>query len=193
MTVKEYFKSKYKQDVTDYPHNILLVHDLPPRKRDNGKSRSLFLCPELCHLTGYPPCIRTNHDLMKKVSRKNKLPSQDRCKKAIQCAQRMCEKAKTEASPLVITPEIIKIKGRLVADAPMFLQTKTSRTKKIGINDLQKDWKRNGMFDQKTLGKGEWALFYQKPINQKKADKLASKMINETKQMGNNVLAPPIL
>eukprot|EP00493_Phyllostaurus_siculus_P013049 UN13240 len=75
----------------------------------------------------------------------------------------------------------------------MFLQTKTSRTKKIGINDLQKDWKRNGMFDQKTLGKGEWALFYQKLINQKKADKLASKMINETKQMGNNVLAPPIL
>ena len=91
MTVTEFYKTKYQREVKDYSPAVLLAHDLAPRKRDAGRTRTLYLVPEFCRLTGYPPKIRKNHALMKKLSRANKIPSDIRAEKVEECAKVLAE------------------------------------------------------------------------------------------------------
>jgi len=191
ITVKEYYKEQYNIDTDDYEEcDILLCHDLSPRVRDAGKTRKLYIIPALCHLTGYPAKIRRNHMLMKKISRANKLPSKVRCEKVIKCAQRLSEAALGSDSPLLISPVIQPIRGRMIAPAPMFLQNKNA-TKKIEIANLQAQWKRFGMFDQKKLAENEWAVVFSRKVS-KKIKKMVKGMKEQTKPMGAAVLGDPI-
>ena len=87
ITVTEFYRQKYNLTVVDHQPSVLLAHDLAPRKRDQGKTRVLYLVPEYCRLTGYPPKIRKNHALMKKLARANKIPSDIRAQKVEDCAK----------------------------------------------------------------------------------------------------------
>eukprot|EP00494_Astrolonche_serrata_P028230 UN28495 len=153
MTVTEYYKNNYNKIAVDHDNPVLIVHELPPRAKDKGKSNILYLCPELVFVTGYPPELRKNHSLMKKISRTNKLPSDDRAKKTLGCSGRLSKKAKQIGSPLIIEPTFAQIQAKLYSPSDIYLlNTKKGKPETIQIDDLQMKWKRFGMFDQKMLG-----------------------------------------
>merc|ERR1712224_564746 len=103
-------------------------------------------------------------------------------------AQNLAQIAKQENSPLIISPEIQRIQGRIISDAPMYLTKPGGKQPmKLAIGDLQAKWNKNGMFDQTTLKDDEWAIVYSKKVA-KKAKKLEDNMRKATKGMGNNVL-----
>jgi len=193
-TVGDYYRTQYNLDCGDYTETggVLLVHEMPPRKRDNGRIRHLYLVPEFCQLTGYPPKIRKNHQLMKKLSRKNKLPSDVRAEKCIEAVGKLMEAAVQSNSPIEIDSEIQKINGRILSAAPIFLSCPQGNPKKIQIKDLQMGWKRDGMFDQVSLGDGEWIMVGQpKSAPLKKLKKLYKNMAKQTVKMGKNILGEP--
>jgi len=189
MTVTEFYKTKYNREVKDYLPAVLLAHDLAPRKRDAGRTRTLYLVPEFCRLTGYPPKIRKNHALMKKLARANKIPSDIRAEKVEECAKVLAELARDKNNPLVIVPKLMRIKGRIYGDAPICLRDTTKGVKKISISDLQKNWKSYGMFGQTKLDKGKWAMV---GLKKKKLQKLYKAMKSQTSNMGKDVMEEPI-
>jgi len=188
MTVTEFYKEKYDIDVPDHEPFVLLAHDMAPRKRDMGKTRVLYLIPALCQLTGYPPKIRKNHALMKKLARSNKIPSDVRANKVEACAKVLSDLAIEMNNPLRINPELMRIKGRIYGDAPICLRDKNG-VKKISISDLQKNWKSYGMFGQTKLEKGKWIMV---GLKERKLKKLYKAMKGNTTSMGANVMEEPI-
>jgi len=189
--VSDWYKEKYNLVVKDHQDPVLLYHELPARKRDGGRTRLLFLIPELCTLTGYPQSIRRDATLMKKISRTNKIPSSDRAKKARDCALRLSKKAQEESCPLRISPKNLEIQGRMLAEAEMYLAGSNNRQTKTQISKLQMDWKKQGMFNQTKLGDQQWGIVFASK-DAKKAKKLVSRLKNQTKAMGRNVLGQPV-
>jgi len=189
ITVTEFYRQKYNLTVVDHQPSVLLAHDLAPRKRDQGKTRVLYLVPEYCRLTGYPPKIRKNHALMKKLARANKIPSDIRAQKVEDCAKMLAFHATDKGNPLVIDPQLMRIKGRIYGDAPICLRDKKTGVKKISISDLQKSWKQYGMFGQTRLEKKRWAIVGTK---EKKLKKLYKAMKGCTSAMGNDVMDEPM-
>jgi len=192
ITVRDFYLDKYNIEVEDREPSVLLCHDLAPRKRDMGKTRVLYIVPELCQLTGYPPKIRKNHALMKKLARVNKIPSEIRAQKVEECAKRLSKAGQNTSSPLEITPELMKIKGRILGDAPICLKrAKKDGVEAIPIDKLQMAWKKHGMFGTATLKNGEWLMIAQKK-QAKKIKKLVKQMIAQTKPMGDKIMGQPV-
>jgi len=193
-TVGKYYKEQYNLDCNTYDGGVLLVHELPPRKRDEGRVRHLYLVPEFCQLTGYPPKIRKNHQLMKKLSRKNKLPSDVRANKCIEAIGKLQDAALSSNSPLQIDASIQIIQGRVLSAAPIFLSMPgKNKPKKISIKELQQSWKKEGMFDQVALGDGEWIMLGQpRSAPVRKLEKLYKNMKKQTERMGRGLLGTPI-
>eukprot|EP00494_Astrolonche_serrata_P006954 UN06979 len=130
---------------------------------------------------------------MKEISLKNKLPSHARQQRSNDCARRLAEMARKIQSPLIITSKPRMIKGRLIADAPIYLKQKGKKDKKISINELQSSWKRGPLWNQEKLGKGEWCIMYNKKYSLKKVEKLAKDLMKDCKKsMGNDVLCEPL-
>jgi len=186
MTVQEFYNRKYPEvDVQDTQAQVLFVHEMAARKRDQGRKRKLYLIPSLCKLTGYPPSIRKKHDLMKRLSRKNKLPSDVRADKCLDCAEKLAQAAESTSSPLRINPSIQVIMGKVLSEAPMYLNKKSGGVESLNITQLQSKWKKFGMFDSLKLGDGEWVMIVDEK-HKKKKEKLYKNMKKEAENIGGS-------